>query len=193
MHFVLSVKTQKFLLFFNVVALTAAIIANRNLKSALSGMQAQLSKPPSTTSSNSSDKEGDFLIPTNSNFSTIITLLTNLSRLHMQNIQIKKIEYSADFSSADITIKSYELDDIDLYIKNLDTNFKKDNFYIAQITLDDTQDNEKEPEITVKDNKSPEAIPFALAYLKEQKRRAEAQKGKDKSLDGYKVNIKVML
>ncbi len=194
MHFILSAKVQRFLLFFNALMLTIFVAINQNLKTSLSGLQGQLPKDDSSSASSSSaKKDGDFTIPASSNLAKVLVLLTDLSKLYMKAIQIQKIQYSQDSGFADITIKSYELDDLDSYLKSLDATFKKENFSIAQIVLDDTQEDEKEPEVALEDNKPKESIPFALAFLREQKKRAEASKVVAKQDAGYKIIIKVAL
>ena len=194
MHFILSAKAQRFLLFFGALMLTIFVAINQNLKTSLAGLQAQLPKDDSSSSrSSAAKKDGDFTIPASSNIAKVLVLLTDLSKLYMKAIQIQKIQYSQDSGFADITIKSYELDDLDSYLKNLDATFKKENFSIVQVVLDDTHDDEKEPEIALEDNKPKENIPFALAFLREQKKRAEANKVEKKQDLGYKIIIKVAL
>jgi hypothetical protein len=194
MHSIFSAKVQRFLLFFNALMLTIFVAINQNLKTSLSGLQGQLPRDDSSSASSSSaKKDGDFTIPASSNLAKVLVLLTELSKLYMKTIQIQKIQYSQASSSADITIKSYELDDLDSYLKSFEATFKKENFSIVQIVLDDTQDDEKEPEIVLEDDKPKEILPFALAYLREQKKRAEANDVKTKQAAGYGIVIKVAL
>jgi hypothetical protein len=192
---------QSFLLFLNVLILTALIIMNRNLKANALGLDSKMPQHGILGLSDLNDEKGDdnVQIPSSSNLYKVLVLLIDLSKLYVSAIQVQKIEYLSTINTADIKIKSYELDDLDSYLKKLDSMLKKEKFSVIQISLVDKDNNKQIVSQQNLDEEKPKAIPFVLAYLQAKKIGNDSDDSSKKAAaaktqkDGYEINLKIAL
>jgi hypothetical protein len=155
----------------NLIFFIACIVINHYLKNNIENLgnsesqnSTQISHPLNQNS-NSDETNNAAPIPIESNINKILGMLANLSKVYINTIQVDKIEYSIEDNIAKVSIKSFELKDLNECLIKLNQILEQNKSAITEISFWDKKNRPIDQQEDSSSNKPKKQIPFVLAYL----------------------------